>query len=135
MVLQGDEEASATLPRDVSAGATLTVAGSLPVVSLLWPIQKKNGSALLHVLTFTGKTFVQSGTFWDIVRSLYELRRRIRAFSAHNEPRPAVPDARSQRTTILLFYDMAISSIRFAGVNLVIPWTGGRMYDKSVTAD
>src|SRR5208283_5795708 len=113
MVLQGDEEASATLLRGVSAGAPLTVVGSLPVASMLRPFQEKNESALLHVLTFTGKILVESVTFCDIFWSLFKLRRRARLFGAHNEPRPAVPDARSQRTAILLFYDTALGPIRF----------------------
>ena len=78
MVLQGDAEGFERLLRDVLAGETLTVAGSLPVASMLRPIQEKNERAILRVLSFTGKFFAKSGTFWDMVRFLFEPGRRIR---------------------------------------------------------
>ena len=49
-----------------------------------------------------GKIFAWSGTFWDILGSLDDLRRQIGLFGAHNEPRPALLLAQSQGTSATL---------------------------------
>ena len=82
---------------------------------------------LLAFLNTSPAKFWPSVTFCDIVGSLDEPGGQVRPLSAQVGPWPVLQSRRASTSPLLLFYDTAIGSIRFAWVDRRATCRGGSL--------